>query len=123
MIPTVLELRCVCRDAPPHGTTNQLASIDEGFFLKKGVLQLCRRGAAVKTAPSRWQDCTDVRKHQVVISFGERIYDAVIEDLQIREPTEEFQEMHVICLDTKDNPQEAAVQGQVCLETYAGDLC
>ena len=48
----------------------------------------------------------------------ERIFDAVVEDLQIREPTEDFQALHVICLDTKDNPHEAAVQGQVCL-----DLC
>ena len=48
----------------------------------------------------------------------ERIFDAVIDDLQIREPSEDFQPLHVICLDTKDNPHEAAVQGQVCL-----DLC
>lgn len=51
-----------------------------------------------------------------VIAFEERIFDAVIEDLQTREPTEEFRPMHVICLDTKDNPMEAKKQGRIALE-------
>jgi RNA polymerase II subunit A C-terminal domain phosphatase SSU72 len=91
---------------------------DAQYFNRNGVLPLCRRGAAVKTSPSRWQDCSTVNEHDVVIAFEERIYDAVVEDLQMRDPTENFKELHVICLDTKDNPDEAAVSGQVCL-----DLC
>jgi len=91
---------------------------DEAFFLHNGVLQLCKRGAAVKLAPQRWQDMPSkaVQKHHVVIAFEERIYDAVIEDLQTREPTEDFKAIHVICLDTKDNPHEAKLQGRVALE-------
>jgi RNA polymerase II subunit A C-terminal domain phosphatase SSU72 len=91
---------------------------DEAFFVRNGVLQLCRRGAAVKKAPQRWQDQTSefVAQHDVVIAFEERIFDAVVEDLQIREPTENFAPIHVICLDTKDNPHEAQLQGQVALE-------
>jgi RNA polymerase II subunit A C-terminal domain phosphatase SSU72 len=91
---------------------------DEAFFVRNGVLELCRRGAAVKRAPQRWQDMPSeaVAEHDVVIAFEERIFDAVIEDLQIREPTENFAPIHVICLDTKDNPLEAQKQGQVCLE-------
>lgn len=91
---------------------------DEAFFIRNGVLQLCRRGAAVKKAPQRWQDQTSefVSIHDVVIAFEERIFDAVIEDLQIREPTENFAPIHVICLDTKDNPHEAQLQGRVALE-------
>jgi RNA polymerase II subunit A C-terminal domain phosphatase SSU72 len=93
---------------------------DEAFFVRNGVLQLCRRGAAVKKAPQRWQDMPSefVSQHDIVIAFEERIFDAVIEDLQIREPTENFAPIHVICLDTKDNPHEAQLQGQVAL-----DLC
>lgn len=91
---------------------------DEQFFGRNGVLHLCRRGAAVKKAPQRWQDMTSefVSQHDVVIAFEERIFDAVIEDLQIREPTENFDPIHVICLDTKDNPHEAQLQGRVALE-------
>ena len=83
-----------------------------------------------------------IQKHDVVIAFEERIYDAVVEDLQTREPTEDFKALHVICLDTKvngatsffmqcvlishnadnvrrfkkDNPHEAKLQGRVALE-------
>ena len=91
---------------------------DEAFFVRNGVLQLCRRGAAVKKAPQRWQDMTAefISQHDVVIAFEERIYDAVVEDLQIREPTENLDPIHVICLDTKDNPHEAQLQGRVALE-------
>jgi RNA polymerase II subunit A C-terminal domain phosphatase SSU72 len=93
---------------------------DEAFFVRNGVLQLCRRGAAVKEGPQRWQDMDSdfLSQHDVVIAFEERIFDAVVEDLQIREPTENFEPIHVICLDTKDNPLEAQKQGQVAL-----DLC
>jgi len=93
---------------------------DEDFFTRNKVLNLCRRGAAVKRAPQRWQDMPSdfISQHDIVIAFEERIYDAVVEDLQIREPTEHFAPIHVICLDTKDNPHEAQLQGQVAL-----DLC
>ena len=104
-----------------HMYANLAATLeDEAYFRRNGVLQLCRRGAAVKKAPNRWQDTlTDnLVQHDVVVAFEERIFDAVVEDLQLREPTQEFKPIHVICLDTKDNPHEAAVQGQVAL-----DLC
>jgi len=91
---------------------------DVAFFTHNGVLQLCRRGAAVKAAPQRWQDTPSsaITKHDVVIAFEERIFDAVVEDLQMREPTEDFEPIHVICLDTKDNPHEAKIQGRIALE-------
>eukprot|EP01082_Thalassiosira_pseudonana_P004630 g4143.t1.2.5e174189.2.5e1746aa g4143 g4143.t1 contig15:437983-438657(+) len=76
---------------------------DEAFFVHNGVLQLCKRGSSVKLAPQRWQDTPSkaIQTHDVVIAFEERIYDAVVEDLQTREPTEDFKAIHVICLDTK----------------------
>lgn len=90
---------------------------DEQFFIHNGVLQLCKRGAAVKSAPQRWQDMPTsfIGTHDVVIAFEERIFDAVVEDLQTREP-DNFEPLHVICLDTKDNPHEAKLQGRVALE-------
>ncbi len=46
--------------------------------------------------------------HDVCLAFEERIYDAVIEDLASRPPTESFDKrIVVVCLDTKDNPAEA----------------
>uniref|UniRef100_A0A7S2P062 RNA polymerase II subunit A C-terminal domain phosphatase SSU72 n=1 Tax=Leptocylindrus danicus TaxID=163516 RepID=A0A7S2P062_9STRA len=92
---------------------------DQAFFTHNGVLQLCRRGAAVKLAPQRWQDTpnTDIANHDVVIAFEERIFDAVVDDLGTREP-DGLAPLLIICLDTKDNPHEARLQGKIAL-----DLC
>ena len=84
----------------------------------------------MKKAPQRWQDQTHefLSQHDIVIAFEERIFDAVVEDLQLREPTVHFEPIHVICLDTKDNPHEAQLQGRVALElcwrleAFADDL-
>jgi len=103
----------------PYSTMfDTLSREDYDFFCSNGVIQLCQRGAAVKASPTRWQDTPSsmVTKHDVIIAFEERIFDAVVEDLQTREVTETFEPLHVICLDTKDNPTEAARQGRVALE-------
>ena len=105
---------------PPPAEMYQSLAVtpeDAAYFTRNGVMQLCQRGAAVKRAPQRWQDVSseEVSKHNVVIAFEERIFDAVMEDLQLRQPTEDFKPIHVICLDTKDNPHEAARQGLVAL--------
>jgi RNA polymerase II subunit A C-terminal domain phosphatase SSU72 len=91
---------------------------DETYFAHNGVLNLCRRGASVKPAPQRWQDTPTsfITHHDIVIAFEERIFDAVVEDLQMRECTEDLAPIHIICLDTKDNPQEAKIQGRIALE-------
>jgi RNA polymerase II subunit A C-terminal domain phosphatase SSU72 len=116
---TAMEPRIFKFGTPYEEMYQQMSSTaeDAAYFERNGVLQLCSRGAAVKRAPERWQDISseDAAKHDVVIAFEERIFDAVIEDLQLREPTEDFRPIHVVCLDTKDNPHEAARQGTVAL--------
>jgi len=128
---SAMEPRIFKFGTPYEDMFNSMAATaeDEAFFNHNGVLQLSRRGAAVKVAPQRWQDTPseDVQRHDVVIAFEERIFDAVIEDLQTRDPTEDFRPIHVICLDTKDNPMEAKKQGRIALELcwlleHAGDL-
>ena len=117
---SAMEPRVFKFGTPYEEMHNSLAATadDEAFFMHNGVLQLCRRGASVKPAPQRWQDMPSkfVGKHDVVIAFEERIFDAVIDDLQTREPTEDFEPIHVVCLDTKDNPHEAKIQGRIALE-------
>ncbi|GMH60261.1 hypothetical protein TL16_g03012, partial [Triparma laevis f. inornata] len=95
-----------------------LVAEDISYFTQNGIIPLCIRGASIKTSPTRWQD-TDVsviRSHDVVVCFEERIFDAVIEDLQLREPGDDFKPVFVICLDTKDNPTESKKMGRKCCE-------
>jgi hypothetical protein len=94
------------------------AADDLALFTESGIIGLTKRGASVKLAPKRWQDTKSeaIVQHDVIVAFEERIFDAVIEDLQMREPTDAFAPLHVICLDTKDNPAEAKRQGAIALE-------
>lgn len=57
------------------------------------------------------QPSSFIATHDVIIAFEERIFDAVVEDLQTREP-ENFDPLHVICLDTKDNPRKYSLKLQ-----------
>jgi len=107
---------CTPFSQPP--TTTPIIINNNNNYNKRTMMII---GASVKRSPQRWQDEPDqaIAKHNdVTICFEERIFDAVVEDLQMREPTEDFKPIHIICLDTKDNPHEAAKQGQVAL-----DLC
>jgi RNA polymerase II subunit A C-terminal domain phosphatase SSU72 len=95
-----------------------LAAEDVAYFSQNGILALCRRGASCKDNANSWQGTSSkvVVKHDVVVVFEERLFDAVIEDLQMREPTDEFKPIVVICLDTKDNPTEAAKSARNAME-------
>ena len=47
---------------------------DADFFTMNGIIPLCRRGAAVKNSPTRWQDTETetIARHDVVMAFEER---------------------------------------------------
>ena len=68
-----------------------LMSEDMSFFSANGIIPLCLRATSIKEAPERWQDAPDeqVRGHDVVVCFEERIFDACVEDLQSRQVGEE----------------------------------
>lgn len=117
---TAMEPRIFKFGTPYEEMYQSLAVTNEDaiYFSRNGVLELCQRGAAVKRSPQRWQDINsdDIIQHDVIIAFEERIFDAIIEDLQLRQPTTNFKSIHIICLDTKDNPHEAMKQGLVALK-------
>ncbi|RLO04310.1 hypothetical protein DYB28_006814, partial [Aphanomyces astaci] len=70
-------------------------------------------------APQKWQDNSmdELAKLDVVLCFEDRIFDIVMEDLQLRKP-KDFRPIHVICLDIKDTPKDAKIGGSLAL-----DLC
>lgn len=90
---------------------------DEGYYERNNVLNLLQRGARTKSCPERWQDVetSEVCKFDVVIVFETRLFETVIADIQSRDP-EEFAPLHVICVDTKDNPLQAAESGKFVVE-------
>ena len=68
---TAMEPRIFRFGTPYRDMYAQLAAtpLDAQYFARNGVLQLCRRGAAVKTSPTRWQDEPNVSQHNVIVRF------------------------------------------------------
>ena len=51
----------------------------------------------------------------VAVCFEERVYELVEEDLQIRESVD-FKPLHIVNIETKDNPKAAAKSAELALE-------
>ncbi len=88
----------------------QLKSADEGAYSRNGVLQMLSRNARVKVAPERWQDERS-REFDIVITYEERVFDAVVEDLEER-GSKDFANVHLLGLDVRDNHTEAETGAQ-----------
>eukprot|EP00624_Nannochloropsis_granulata_P006961 evm.model.NODE_5589_length_28864_cov_20.848082.9 len=64
-------------------------------------------------APERLQNIEELT-YDVIVCFDIRVYDAVQEDLQCRE-AKDLEPICVICIDTKDDPQQAVIAGRVAV--------
>ena len=87
------------------------------FYRRTKLLDILRRNGQIKTFPERWQDADFevVAGYDVVLCFEQRIFDAVIEDLQSRE-ARDLEPICVICMETKDDPKEAVVAGRAAVK-------
>lgn len=86
----------------------ELRAQNEEYFRNSAVLPMLERNMAVKPAPERWQDRESTRRHfDIVVSFEERVFEAILEDCQLREPVD-FQLMHIINLEVRDTYADAA---------------
>ncbi|KAI4326140.1 hypothetical protein MLD38_031481 [Melastoma candidum] len=90
---------------------------DPELYKRNGILPMLKRNYSVKTAPQRWQDNASDGVFDVVMTFEEKVFDMVLEDLHTREQSL-MKPVLVINLEVKDNHEEAATGAQLAL-----DLC
>eukprot|EP00698_Gefionella_okellyi_P006565 TRINITY_DN15899_c0_g1_i1.p1 TRINITY_DN15899_c0_g1~~TRINITY_DN15899_c0_g1_i1.p1 ORF type:complete len:194 (+),score=34.73 TRINITY_DN15899_c0_g1_i1:58-639(+) len=86
---------------------DDLLKQNEELYTANGILAMLERNKSIKRAPERWADGR-AKRHPVVITFEERVYDLLIEDLTDRgsvcnEP------VHVFNIEVKDNHEEAVM--------------
>ncbi|KAK4535351.1 hypothetical protein CDCA_CDCA04G1376 [Cyanidium caldarium] len=94
----------------------QLRAQDEDLYSGNAVLRMLERNMAVKVAPERWQERAEPRKHfDVVLAFEERVFEAVLEDLQARDAVE-LTPVHVMNLEVRDTHADAAESGPLVLQ-------
>lgn len=75
---------------------------------------MLKRNLAVKSAPQRWQENAADGSFDVVLTFEEKVFDMVIEDLHNRNHVL-MKPVLVINLEVKDNHEEAAIGARLAL--------
>jgi len=88
------------------------------WFDARKLLGMLKRNTGIKSAPERWQSipAEELMSIDVVITFEERVFDALNEDVLCREVLVGDRQLHVINLDTKDDPDAANIGAQYALK-------
>ncbi|TDH67673.1 hypothetical protein CCR75_006007 [Bremia lactucae] len=111
----------------------ELKAENADLFKRNGVLSMLERDMLTKDCPQRWQDLSvkELQSLDVVLCFDDRIFEIVLEDLQLRGAAQScfrfsevsgnelittWRPLHLLCLDTKDTPEHAKVGGSLALE-------
>lgn len=102
---------------PYADMVRDLQERDRQLFTRNGVLRMLERNAKVKVAPERWQDQSAIG-FDLVITFEERVYDSVLDDLRRRSEESDggTEPIHVVNLETRDKMDEAVQGAQLALE-------
>ncbi|XP_027124937.1 uncharacterized protein [Coffea arabica] len=87
---------------------------DPELYKRNGILPMLKRNLAVKSAPQRWQENAADGSFDVVLTFEEKVFDMVIEDLHNRNHVL-MKPVLVINLEVKDNHEEAAIGARLAL--------
>ena len=111
----------------PFGTPyneiyNDLRKKDEKFYIQNGLLPMLKRNGLIKLAPERWHQ-KDRPFHNVIVSFDDRVYDAIIDSLvgrygMLQETERANRAVHVLNMNVKDNHEEANKNAKII-----ADLC
>ncbi|KAJ7546600.1 hypothetical protein O6H91_08G046200 [Diphasiastrum complanatum] len=115
--PSIREPNIYAFGTPYQVMLNELKGKDPHLYKRNGLLQMLKRNVSVKESPQRWQDNAADGAFDVIFTFEERVFIAVIEDLDSREQ-KLTKTVLVINLNVKDNHEEAAIGARLAL-----DLC
>ncbi|XP_075480709.1 uncharacterized protein LOC142521390 [Primulina tabacum] len=84
-------------------------------YRRNGILPMLKRNVGVKTAPQCWQENASDGVFDVVLTFEEKVFDMIVEDMHNRNHVL-MKLVLVINLEVKDNHEEAATGGRLALQ-------
>jgi RNA polymerase II subunit A C-terminal domain phosphatase SSU72 len=104
----------------PFGTPyrviyEELKAKDSKLYSRNGILELLERNMRIKEAPEKFQESAESDANDVILTCEERCFDAVCEELRDKRPPT-GKPVHVINLDIKDNPEDAAIGARLWLQ-------
>lgn len=88
----------------------QLVERDGKLYESNGVLAMLDRNAKIKKAPEHWKEARD--KFDVIVTFEERVFRAVVEDFICNRSPVAFMPAYVVNLQVKDTHADAAIGGK-----------
>ncbi|KAL3617610.1 hypothetical protein CASFOL_037931 [Castilleja foliolosa] len=88
---------------------------DPELYRRNGIMQMLKRNVGVKTAPQHWQDNAADGIFDVVLTFEEKVFYMVVEDVHNRKQVQ-LKPVLIINLEVKDNHEEAAIGGRLALQ-------
>jgi len=96
----------------PFGTSykrifEELKQQNLELYRANGILSMLERNMRIKEAPERWQE-EKMQHFDLVITFEERVFDIVNEDLMNRDCNNK-EIVHIFNIHTRDNHEEAAI--------------
>ncbi len=101
-------------NTPYEHMRDELRQRDEPTYIANGVLAMLERNAKIKRAPEQWRDARE--RADLVLTFEERIFDAVLEDFVIQRQPIGFAPAYVVNLETRDTHADAAVAAKHAAE-------
>uniref|UniRef100_J3N6B8 RNA polymerase II subunit A C-terminal domain phosphatase SSU72 n=1 Tax=Oryza brachyantha TaxID=4533 RepID=J3N6B8_ORYBR len=112
--PSLLDPNLYPFGTPYKAIHDDLRRKDPDLYKRNGLLPMLKRNSAVKATPQRWQDNAGDGPFDVVLTFEEKVFDSVLEDLNSREQRL-INTVLIINMDVKDNHEEAGVGAKLAL--------
>lgn len=87
---------------------------DPVLYANNGVLAMLDRNSKIKKAPEQWRDARD--RFDVIITFEDRVFKAVLEDFISSRSPSVFSPAYVINLEVRDTHADAAAGAKLAVE-------
>ena len=112
--PSAMEPQVFAFNTPYEEMMNELRRRDEALYMSNGVLAMLERNAKIKRAPEQWREARE--RADLVLTFEERIFDAVLEDFLTARAPSAFAPAYIVNLETRDTHADAGVVAKVAAE-------
>lgn len=99
---------------PYEQMRDELQKRDPILYSNNGVLSMLDRNAKIKKAPEQWRDAQD--RFDVIITFEERVFKAVVEDFISSRSPSVFSPGYVINLEVRDTHADAAAGAKLAVD-------
>lgn len=92
----------------------ELQKRDPVFYTNNGVLSMLDRNAKIKKAPEQWRDARE--RFDIIITFEERVFKAVVEDFISTRSPSVFSPAYIVNLEIRDTHVDAAAGAKLAVE-------